>query len=86
MLPLYCDREAKTTAWPFALPVPCQPQQTAVDAGARLDRLSSDEKAELAWLRHGNKQLHLEREILAQAAAWLSGKTDSVPPKPSSSG
>jgi len=54
-------------------------------AGARAAGLSSDEQRELARLRRENRQLRLEREILAKAAAWFARETDSVPPRSSSS-
>jgi len=60
-------------------------KQAAIDAGQRHDGPTSDEKQELARLRKENKQLHLEREILAKAAAWFARETDAVPPKSSSS-
>ncbi len=60
-------------------------KQAELDAGERHDGLTSTERAELARLRRENKQLRLEREILAKAAAWFARETDSVPPKSSSS-
>ena len=60
-------------------------KQAEIDAGERHDGLTSAEKDELARLRRENKQLRLEREILAKAAAWFARETDSVPPKSSSS-
>jgi transposase len=60
-------------------------KQDERDRGQRQDGLSSEEKAELVRLRRENKQLKLEREILAKAAAWFARETDSIPPKSSSS-
>jgi transposase len=60
-------------------------KQDERDHGQRQDGLSSEERAELARLRRENKQLKLEREILAKAAAWFARETDSIPPKSSSS-
>lgn len=60
-------------------------QQAELDAGERQDGLTTIEKQELARLRRENKQLRLEREILAKAAAWFAQETNKVPPKSSSS-
>ena len=60
-------------------------KQDELDRGQRQDGLTSEEKAELARLRKENKQLKLEREILAKAAAWFARETDSIPPRSSSS-
>ncbi len=60
-------------------------KQAARDEGQRSDGLTPDEKQELARLRRENKQLRLEREILAKATAWFAQETGSVPPKSSSS-
>jgi transposase len=53
-------------------------QQGEVDEGRR-DGATTDEKEEIRRLRRENRQLKLEREILAKAAAWFARETDSVP-------
>jgi transposase len=60
-------------------------QQAERDAGRRQDGLTTVEHQELARLRRENKQLRLEREILAKAAAWFARETGSVPDGSSSS-
>ena len=60
-------------------------KQDERDRGKRQDGLTREERAELVRLRRENKQLKLEREILAKAAAWVARETDSIPPKSSSS-
>jgi len=60
-------------------------KQAEIDEGHRSDGLTTDENQELARLRRENKQLRLEREILAKATAWFARETGSVPPKSSSS-
>jgi len=60
-------------------------KQAEIDEGHRSDGLTTDENQELARLRRENKQLRLEREILAKATAWSARETGSVPPKSSSS-
>ena len=59
--------------------------QSDRDQGRRHDGLTSAEREELARLRRENRQLRLEREILAKAAAWFARETDKIPNKGSSS-
>ena len=60
-------------------------KQADRDEGRRHDGLTTAERQELVRLRREIKQVRLEREILAKAAAWFARETDSVPPKSSSS-
>jgi transposase len=59
--------------------------QADADAGKRDDVLTSAEREELRKLRRENKQLKLEREILAKATAWFARETNSIPDKDSNS-
>ena len=55
------------------------------DDGLRTDGLTTLEREELVRLRRENRQLKLEREILAKAAAWFARETEQIPPRSSGS-
>ncbi len=55
------------------------------DGGRRQDGLKTAERDELRRLRRELKQVKLEREILAKAAAWFARETDAIPSKGSDS-
>ena len=59
--------------------------QADADGGKRTDLLTSAEREELARLRRENRQLKLEREILAKATAWFAREADTTPKKSSGS-
>ena len=60
-------------------------KKTDLDDCRRHDGLTTAKREELVRLRRENKQLRLEREILAKAAAWFARETGSIPPESSSS-
>ena len=54
-------------------------EQDELDQGRRTDGLTTEERADLRRLRRENKQLRMEREILAKAAAWFARETETLP-------
>ena len=60
-------------------------KQADRDDGRRHDGLTTAERQELVRLRREIKQVRLEREILARAAAWFARETGSIPPESSNS-
>jgi transposase len=55
--------------------------QDAIDEGKPLSGktgLTSVEREELARLRRENRQLKMERDILAKATAWFAGKGEKM--------
>ena len=60
-------------------------RQVDRDEGRSASGLTTEEREDLRRLRRENRQLRLEREILAKAAAWFARETDSVPPRSTSS-
>jgi len=60
-------------------------RQANRDEGRSACGLTMEEREDLRRLRRENRQLRLEREILAKAAAWSARETDSVPPRSTSS-
>ncbi len=60
-------------------------RQADRDEGLRADGLTTAEQEELRRLRQENKQLRMEREILAKAATWFAREADSKPSRSSNS-
>lgn len=60
-------------------------KQAQLNVGKRKDGLTSAEREELTRLRRENRQLKMEREILAKAAAWFARETDTKSGKHSGS-
>jgi transposase len=54
-------------------------RQRSRGAGRGGEALSTPEREELARLRRENRQLGLERDILAKATAWFAGKNERTP-------
>ena len=54
-------------------------QQADRDEGRRSDGLTTPEREELRRLKRENRQLKVEREILAKATAWFARETGSIP-------
>jgi transposase-like protein len=54
---------------------------TAADAGERDDRLTTDERAELAALRKENVQLKRANDVLRTASAFFAAQLDPARPR-----
>jgi transposase len=54
-------------------------------AGQRTDGLTTAEREELTGLKREVRQLHLDREILAKATAWVAREAGTIPPSGSGS-
>ena len=76
--PASLGKEYGPTPWSIALWV----KQDARNGGKGDGGLSSVEREELTRLRHENRKLKEEREILSKAAAWFA--TENGPSKRSS--
>lgn len=72
--------------WAALAGVPYGPTVGPDPAPGRADPvLTGPEREELQRLRRENRQLKLEREILAKAAAWFAREAGSIPSGSSSS-
>ena len=60
-------------------------KQADRDAGTGDRGLTSEERAELTRLRHENRQLREEREILSKATAWFAKASTATPKRSSDS-
>ncbi len=60
-------------------------RQANRDEGRSASGLSTKEREELRRLRRETRQLRMEREILAKAAAWFAQEAGSIPPRSTSS-
>jgi len=54
-------------------------KQAALDSGTRADGLMTDEREELRRLRHENRILRQERDILKKSTAFFVKETHSSP-------
>ncbi len=75
--PTELSREFECTAQTIANWV----AQEARDAGKPLpgkEGLTTAEREELIHLRRQNKQLQMERDILAKATAWFAGRSEKT--------
>ena len=60
-------------------------KQADRDEGRLADGFTSGEREEMRRLRRENRQLKMEREILAKAAAWFAREAGSIPSEDTSS-
>ena len=60
-------------------------KQADRDEGRLADGFTTKEREEIRRLRRENRQLKMEREILAKAAAWFAREAGSIPLEDTSS-
>jgi transposase len=53
-------------------------KQAEIDTG-ELEGLTTEERAELAWLRRENRVLRMERDLLKKAAAFFARESEPTP-------
>jgi len=70
---------------PAAITISKWVKQADLDEGIRTDGLTTAEREELRQLKHENRQLKLERDILKKAAAWFARETGAIPERGSHS-
>lgn len=76
--PAELAREFKCTAKSIATWVARAAADRGAAARAGKDALTSVEREELNRLRRENRQLKMERDILAKATAWFAGKGEKT--------
>ena len=78
-------RELAREFEPCAESITAWVRQADRDEGRREDGLTTKECEELRRKRRENRQLKVEREILAKATAWFARESGSIPSKDTSS-
>ncbi|MFF1359596.1 transposase [Streptomyces sp. NPDC058297] len=85
---MYCTADPKPQIKRMAVDLGVHPEalrnwirQAEADAGERDDRLTTDERAELAALRKENAQLKRANEVLRTASAFFAAQLDPTRPR-----